>query len=88
MLAWVFGNLVFLRPLWLLATLALLTTWFYIRANPWKSGSFWLVFSSLLLFFPHFYLVWHGDAAEVGRHAIQASVQLRLIPVAVTFAGS
>lgn len=78
MLAWGFENLVFLRPLWLLATLALLTTMVVIRANPWKSGSFWLAFISLLLFFPHFYLVWHGDAAEVGRHAIQASVQLRL----------
>jgi len=78
MLAWVFENLVFLRPLWLLASLALLTTMAVIRANPWKSGSFWLVFVFLLLFFPHFYLVWHGDAAEVGRHAIQASVQLRL----------
>lgn len=77
-LAWVFENLVFMHPLWLLAVLALLTIVVTIKARPWKFNAFWLVFIFLLLFLPHFYLVWHGDAAEVGRHAIQASVQLRL----------
>jgi len=78
LLSWIFENLLFMHPLWLLAVFTLVTagivTWF----KPWKSKVFWLVFIFLIIFFPHFYLVWHGDAAEVGRHAIQASVQLRL----------
>ena len=77
-MAWAFENIFFAHQLWLLALLALMTTIAVMQAAPWKAGSFWLAFIFLLLFFPHFYLVWHGDAAEVGRHAIQASVQLRL----------
>ena len=77
-MAWVFENFFFARPLWLLVLLAFTTILAVIRVAPWKASSFWLVFIFLLLFFPHFYLVWHGDAAEIGRHAIQASVQLRL----------
>ena len=75
---WIFENFVFMYPLWLLAIFALVASVVVTWARPWKSNVFWLIFIFLLLFLPHFYLVWHGDAAEVGRHAIQASVQLRL----------
>jgi len=77
-LSWALENLVFMHPLWLLAVFTLATAPIVIWVRPWNSKAFWLVFIFLILFFPHFYLAWHGDAAEVGRHAIQASVQLRL----------
>jgi hypothetical protein len=77
-IAWLFGKVFFPNSLWLVLLLVLLTLVFTIMAKPWKGPSaFWLVLGFLVLFFPHFYLAWHGDAAEVGRHAIQASVQLR-----------
>jgi len=77
-LAWALENFIFLHPLWLLGLLAFVTTIAVLRSKLWKERSSWLVIIFLALFFPHFYLVWHGDAAEIGRHAIQASVQLRL----------
>jgi len=75
---WIVENFVFMHPLWLLVIFVLVTSIIVIWVKPWKTSLFWLVFIFLLLFLPHFYLVWHGDAAEVGRHAIQASIQLRL----------
>ncbi len=75
---WIFENFVFMHPLWLLTAFVLVALVIVIWARPWQTSSFWLIFIFLLLFLPHFYLVWHGDAAEVGRHAIQASIQLRL----------
>jgi len=78
-LAWLFGSLVYPGSLWLVAFLALAALIAALTADPGRVPSvFWLVAGFLLLFFPHFYLVWHGDAAEVGRHAIQASIQVRL----------
>jgi hypothetical protein len=38
----------------------------------------WAALALLLLSYPHLALVWHGDAMEVGRHALAAGVQLRL----------
>ena len=38
----------------------------------------WVSLALLLLSYPHLALVWHGDAMEVGRHAVAAAVQLRL----------
>ena len=76
---WIFENLFFPGSPWLLLSLALVTIAITLTAKPWQgSVAFWLLIGLLALFFPHFYLVWHGDAAEVGRHAIQASIQLRL----------
>jgi hypothetical protein len=76
---WLFENLFFPGSLWLLLCLALGTLTGTLTARSWQgSGAFWLLMGLLALFFPHFYLAWHGDAAEVGRHAIQASIQLRL----------
>jgi len=38
----------------------------------------WVVFVSLLLAIPHLYLVWHGDALNVARHAVMGNVQFHL----------
>lgn len=76
---WVTGTFLFPDSLWLLLLLIGLSTFATIVAATWRNSSiFWLLCFALILFVPHFYLVWHGDAAEVSRHAIQASVQLRL----------
>ncbi len=76
---WLFDGLLFPRSLGMLAVLAIAALAVTLGANTWRAGPvFWLVLAALVLFFPHFYLAWHGDAAEVPRHAIQASIQLRL----------
>ena len=78
-LGWLFGNFFYPDSLWLLLLLALLTLVTAIKVFPLLNIPVtWLLLTSLTLFFPHFYLVWHGDALEVGRHAVQVSVQLRL----------
>ncbi len=79
LMAWLFGNVFFLKSLWVLLVFAIVVLALVVLAKPWRrSPVFWLVFGFGALFLPHFYLVWHGDAAEVGRHAIQASLQWRL----------
>jgi hypothetical protein len=78
-LGWLFGGVFFLYSVWSVGLLAVIGFGISMLAKSWQgSSAFWLVFGLWALFFPHFYLVWHGDAFEVGRHAIQASVQLRL----------
>lgn len=73
------GGLFFPNALWLVALLLVATLTLMVITKPWKdSPVFWIFFFALILFIPHFYIIWHGDAAEVGRHAIQASIQLRL----------
>ena len=77
--AWLFEELLFPRSLEMLAVLFVAALAATLRANTWRIAPvFWLVLAVLVLFIPHFYLAWHGDAAEVPRHAIQASIQLRL----------
>jgi hypothetical protein len=79
LMAWLFGSVFFSNSVWLVALHGVVVFGMTALAKSWRgSAAFWLVFWFWALFFPHFYLVWHGDAAEVGRHAIQASVQLRL----------
>jgi hypothetical protein len=47
--------------------------------KPWKDArTFWLIALLLVLWVPHIYLVWHADAMEIERHAIQANIQFRL----------
>ena len=43
-----------------------------------KKRVYWVVLLSLLLTIPHLYLVWHGDALDVARHAVVANVQFHL----------
>jgi hypothetical protein len=77
--AWLFEGVLFPGSLWLLLVLALAAFISSLATNSWQaSGVFWLLLGCLGLAIPHLYIVWHGDAAEVGRHAIQASIQLRL----------
>lgn len=53
-----------------------------------QQNSFWLVpLFLILLAYPHVVIVWHGDAMEVPRHALMASIQLRLgVWITVLFA--
>jgi len=32
----------------------------------------------ILLIYSHSFLVWHGDAMEIGRHSLQVSIQFYL----------
>ncbi|RMD62743.1 hypothetical protein D6833_06490, partial [Candidatus Parcubacteria bacterium] len=78
-LPWLFGSLLFPDSLWLVAGLTLAALAAALFGRIWRAGPLaWLIIGFLTLFWPHIYLVWHGDAAEVGRHAIQASIQVRL----------
>ncbi len=78
-LAWLFGGLLFPDSLWLAGALMVAALWAALYSKVWRAGApAWLALSFFVLFFPHLYLIWHGDAAEVGRHAIQASIQARL----------
>ena len=38
----------------------------------------WVMFVFLLLAVPHLYLVWHGDALDIARHAVMGNVQFHL----------
>jgi hypothetical protein len=78
-LEWWFGGL-YPNSLWLMLLLSLTGIAGSLWTKPWREQqrTFLLMTGFLTLFFPHFYLVWHGDADEVARHAIQASLQLRL----------
>jgi hypothetical protein len=76
---WIAGTFLFPGSLWLLLLLTVVSIFTTVISATWRGSSvFWLLCFALILFIPHFYLVWHGDAAEVSRHAIQVSVQLRL----------
>lgn len=43
-----------------------------------KKKIYQVIFIFLLLCIPHLYLVWHGDALDVARHAVAANVQFHL----------
>jgi hypothetical protein len=47
--------------------------------------SYIVILAFFLLSLPHFYLAWHGDSAEVGRHSIQANIQFRLSIIILLF---
>jgi hypothetical protein len=54
------------------------TAW-VIGAGAWRSSPLWAVpLTMILLVYPHAFLVWHGDAMELGRHAVQAGIQFHL----------
>jgi len=64
---------------WVYLWLSLFAVGFALTAKLWKEARvFWAVVSFFLLTIPHIYLVWHGDAAEVDRHAAQLSIQFHL----------
>jgi hypothetical protein len=48
-------------------------------AGIWRSNPFWVIpVAMILLAYPHACLVWHADAMEIARHALQAKVQFQI----------
>jgi hypothetical protein len=72
----------FLYPMklfWSYLWVSLLAAGFIFAANlQTKRKPVGVIFIFLLLSIPHLYLVWHGDALDVARHAVIANVQYHL----------
>ncbi|MHB8665768.1 MAG: hypothetical protein ACYDH6_24060 [Acidimicrobiales bacterium] len=52
-----------------------------VAAVLWRGSvprSWWLPLAILVLAVPHGVIAWHADTIEVGRHALQAAVELRI----------
>ena len=60
-----------------LAALAVLATSIYALATK-RRGAFVVAAAIIALTYPHLWLVWTGDALEVTRHSLLASVMLRI----------
>lgn len=43
-----------------------------------KRRLFWIILAFLLLAVPQLYLIWHGDALDVERHAVVMNIQIHL----------
>lgn len=73
-------GLVFPRPAWgVLASALVVAGVAGVAVRRTRPGRHWLVPVATLAVTPaHLLLVWHGDAAEVTRHAIVATVSVRL----------
>lgn len=66
------------RAFWWMWTSGLLVGFAFTVAFR-KGEPTWLVpLVLILLAYPHAIIIWHGDAAEVGRHALQVGVHFRL----------
>lgn len=66
-------------PTLLVGTLLAVLSGFLVLAIIRRACPAWLVpLVLLLLLYPMMFLVWHGDAMEVGRHSVLNGVQLRL----------
>jgi hypothetical protein len=61
----------------MLAALAVLVTSIYALATK-RRGAFVVAAAIIALTYPHLWLVWTGDALEVTRHSLLASVMLRI----------
>ena len=69
----------FPEPIVAAGLLALLVSWSLSKGKPWQDlPAFWLVLGFWAFFFRTSTSSGTGMRLEVGRHAIQASVQLRL----------
>ncbi len=59
--------------------LSLFASGFILAASLHQKKSInWVVFLFLLFAIPHLYLVWHGDALAIARHAVMGNVQFHL----------
>jgi hypothetical protein len=68
-----------IRWFWLYLTSSGLIVAIGIWLKVWRERRvFWVIAACLALAIPHIYLSWLGDSVELGRHAVQASVQFRL----------
>ncbi|MBN1305977.1 MAG: hypothetical protein JXA13_16190 [Anaerolineales bacterium] len=66
------------RWFWVYFGLSWLVVILALTQKGWREMRvFWLAVACYVLSIPHLYLSWLGDAAEIGRHAVQASVQYR-----------
>jgi len=64
---------------WVYLWLSLISTGFIFATGLRTSKSiYWFILAFLLLSIPHLYLVWHGDALDVARHAVLANIQFHL----------
>jgi hypothetical protein len=58
---------------------SLLATGFILAANlRTKESAYWIIVAFLLLSLPQLYLIWHGDALDVERHAVVMNIQFHL----------
>ncbi len=63
----------------LLWSASMLAAGLAIAARVWRRNPTWtLVLPMCLLVYPHAFLVWHGDAMDIGRHSLQVGVQFYL----------
>jgi hypothetical protein len=76
--AWL-EQLVFFPYTWLLILVAAALAGWLIAVVRRRSSPAWIVpLGMLALVYPHLWVVWNGDAMEIGRHAVGVSTQLRL----------
>jgi len=67
------------RWFWVYWWISLVSTGFIFATGSRTSKSlYWFILIFLLLSIPHLYLVWHGDALDVERHAVLANIQFHL----------
>ncbi len=66
----------FIVPLWIaLTTISLFAIW----KRAWRQNPLWGIYILLCLpILPHLFIVWHGDALAVERHALPLGLQLAL----------
>lgn len=63
----------------ILLSINLLAIGLTIMARAYRYNPIWIVLISMsLLVYPHAFLVWHGDAMEIGRHSLQVGAQFYL----------
>jgi hypothetical protein len=76
--AW--GNELFYPQIWFWLFLGLSVIVMVVSGIAFRTSlrADWFVLVFLLLSVPHLYLVWHGDALDVERHAVLANVQFHL----------
>jgi hypothetical protein len=64
---------------WVYLWLSMLSTGFIFAAHLRNNTRiYWFMFVFWLLSIPHLYLVWHGDALDMARHAVIANIQFHL----------
>ena len=68
-----------IRLFWLYLWLSIFAVGFILVANLHNNkGIYWITILFLLLTIPQLYLIWHGDALDVERHAVVMNIQFHL----------
>jgi hypothetical protein len=48
-----------------------------VFSRAWNSNkTWWVAIVLILLVFPHYFIVWHGDVMGIYRHMVSVSIQL------------